>query len=236
MAQDKNDKQGRKAVSDEVRQLVREAVSASHRERPLDFGETFRHVGEISFDGDAVKCHVIPSVDAILTDGVSIALISRDADNPLQKARLPGGMVDADDESLVAAALRELREETTIDLSGEQYEARVGQALNVLGSGDVRRAFADLPDREIREGDLFLVAIQPVVITVSTELMQRLSPKGEDDAEWAGIEPLEDIKNGKIKLPASHLKMVEDTGLLDAKAPNARTPRRRARGAKPPGP
>ncbi|MCB9990578.1 MAG: NUDIX domain-containing protein [Rhodospirillales bacterium] len=185
------------------------------RRRPFAFGEIARRVGQMTLDdGETVDCHIIPSTDALVTDGTSMILISRDAENPTQRARFPGGFVDAQDASPIMAALRELQEETGVVLNARDYKVRVAAALEVDGPVTVRRAFKDLPERGIKKGDVFIVAFQPVVFEISPELMATLEPVGHDDAAWAGIEKLADIRNGSVKIPPHHYKMLRTAGLL----------------------
>jgi 8-oxo-dGTP pyrophosphatase MutT (NUDIX family) len=202
-------------ISDAFRKKAGELMVTSHKASPMVFGECYRKVGEaINDHGKTVSVHIVPSTDAIVSDGKSVVLISRTKVNPLQRAQLPGGWVDHTDPDPISAALRELKEETTIDLFNETYKGHIIRPLKVSSKGDFRTAYEDLPERKINKGDVFLVATQPVRIEISTSLMASFNPKGEDDAEWAGVVPLSKLDDGSVNVYFRHLQMIKEAGFI----------------------
>ncbi|MGF1663606.1 MAG: NUDIX domain-containing protein [Kineosporiaceae bacterium] len=85
---------------------------------------------------------VVPSANAVVTDGAGRVLVIRRADNGTWA--LPGGAMDLG-ESLVATAVREVREETGIDcevtgLVGIYTDP--GHVIRYLSNGEVRQEFS----------------------------------------------------------------------------------------------
>jgi 8-oxo-dGTP pyrophosphatase MutT (NUDIX family) len=86
---------------------------------------------------------IIEVVAAVIRRGDKILLASRPADKPPTGWEFPGGKVEPE-ESFVAAAIRELREELGVNVAP-------GQELGSVENGSVRIHFiaAELPESEI---------------------------------------------------------------------------------------
>lgn len=213
-------------------QVINLAV-ASLQSQPLQPAEQCRKTGEVIHKERMVSTYVIVSADAILTDGKSLLLISRNADNPLQSARLPGGMLDAADSvpsletgkytGLTKTVLRELAEETSVRVPpAKAHIEMIGEpAPNIHNS--VREVFSP-PICGMQVGDLFTFANQFIIIRLEPALFQEATAqvKGRDDAAWAGVGLLSDIATteeeqrnpAKVRIPPHHLQVLQDAGIL----------------------
>lgn len=70
---------------------------------------------------------VFPTVDVALVDTTNlVVLLGRKASDPPGRYRFPGGFVDVNDIDYLDSAYRELREETSIDISKTNYLSFVG--------------------------------------------------------------------------------------------------------------
>lgn len=160
--------------------LVRAAGLADAPDAPCSF------IGRVALpDGTAQGFYVRHAADAVLTDAAGhVVLITRVHAPGAGRLAIPGGFLDVVHgvcEDVVAAARRELREETGI-------AAEVIDGAQLLGVGwrryqrpfDVRVAWNDLPDTEIRKGDIFMVSTQPVYLRTAEDLTQVALSAGDD--------------------------------------------------------
>lgn len=225
--------ESQKGIPSSIRTQIFNLAVVSLQSRPLGSAEQCRKTGEITYKDRLVSTHVIVSADAILTDGKSLLLISRNSGNPLQNARFPGGILDAADSlpspttgqytGLAKTALRELAEETgVIILPDKAYIETIGEpAPNIHNS--VREVFSP-PICGMQEGDLFTFANQFILIRLEPDVFREATAQveGQDDAAWAGIVLLSDIaateeeqrSPAKVKLPQHHLRVLQDACIL----------------------
>ncbi|MCD8563055.1 MAG: NUDIX domain-containing protein [Alphaproteobacteria bacterium] len=134
-------------------------------------------------DGRTVNAHVVHAVDAIITDGETVAMINRLHDPGRGKPALPGGLIDplpgGGVETSLQAAIREAQEEVGVELGAgiligvrnmdRPYDVRVAH-----GNG-LEEAYG------IKDGDVFMVSTQGVRFDV-VDLRQTNLIAG-DDAE-----------------------------------------------------
>ncbi|MFD0931178.1 NUDIX domain-containing protein [Psychroflexus salinarum] len=111
-----------------------------------------------------------------------LLLIKRKRDPFKNHWALPGGFIDAD-ELVINACQRELKEETNLDLSLDQFRFL---------------SFYDKPNRDPRS--------RTITFAFVAEIENRIEVKGDDDADeakWFNIQNLP-------KLAFDHLKIIKD--------------------------
>lgn len=111
-----------------------------------------------------------------------ILLIKRKNDPYKEDWALPGGFVD-DDELVINACQRELKEETSLDLAVEKF-----RFLN----------YYDSPQRDPRS--------RTITFAFTTEIDKRIGVKGNDDADEAQWFNLENLP----KLAFDHSEIIQD--------------------------
>jgi ADP-ribose pyrophosphatase YjhB (NUDIX family) len=156
-------------------------------------------------DGTDRPLFVRFAADAVLTDAATnVVLITRLHEPGAGRLAIPGGFIDLADgrpEDVVTTARRELFEETGID------QALIRDAT-VTGIGwrrydrpfDLRTAWADIPDTDIKTGDIFMASTQPVFFRTQADLRQVKLAAG-DDATAARVMNLADIGDHTLGIP-----------------------------------
>jgi 8-oxo-dGTP pyrophosphatase MutT (NUDIX family) len=169
--------------------LVNMALAAGLGDSP---GVISSFIGRVGLpDGSARGFFIRHAADAVLSDaGGNVVLITRLHPPGQGMLAIPGGFLDLVNgvcETAVAAARRELREETGI--AGE-----IVAAAALLGVGsrryqrgfDLRVAWNDLPDAGISRGNVFMVSTQPVYLRTAVDL-RGLALRAGDDAVAACV-------------------------------------------------
>ena len=136
------------------------------------------------FDRVAVTVDVV--VFTIRNDELHVLLVERGQEPFLGAWALPGGFVRPD-EDLMAAAFRELREETNVSVGGSYMEQ--------LGSYGA-------PGRDPR-----MRVITVAYWAACAELEQ---PRGGGDAAYSDLVPLAKIERGSIRLAFDHDRILAD--------------------------
>jgi 8-oxo-dGTP pyrophosphatase MutT (NUDIX family) len=148
-------------------------------------------------DGTSRRLFVRHAADAVLTDpGGHIVLITRVNPPGAGRLAIPGGfldMVGGACEDVVAAARRELLEETGI-------AREIAGGATLLGVGwrrydrkfDLRVAWSDISDTDIRQGDIFMVSTQPVYLRTNVDL-KSVTLRAGDDAGAALVMSIAEI-------------------------------------------
>lgn len=159
-------------------------------------------------DGRVVNTHVIHAVDAIITDGTSVLMITRKNEPSKGMPALPGGFMDpvaGKVESLATAAMREALEETGVTVQGKGKP--VGER-NFDRPYDVRicRGNGLYEKYGIADGDLFMVSTQGIRFDVDN--LQDIPLHAADDAEDAYTVPIEQVTEDFVGVP-DHAHMVQ---------------------------
>jgi 8-oxo-dGTP pyrophosphatase MutT (NUDIX family) len=120
-------------------------------------------------------------------DGPQVLLIRRSerADDPWSgHMAFPGGREDPGDESLLATAIRETREELALDLSTS------GRLIGPLG---------DLP--AVARGRRVAITITPFVFELTRDVELTYQPEEVAEVVWAPLDPL---MNGQLRTTHAH--------------------------------
>ena len=139
---------------------------------------------------------IFVTVDAVIEHGDHILLVKRGGQPGRGQWALPGGFVD-DDETLLESALREVREETGLNLAPEaNYENLVGSNFFYDKKSSERgRSITNVYHFHFSEGDV---------------------PKVEaaDDAEQARWMPVDDLENLRDQFFEDHADILDYFGLM----------------------
>lgn len=188
--------------SDVVRDLVPEAVLAWLRDFALTPAFTHLHDEQIYIDDYRKSWAVAPyppifvTVDAVIEYGDHVLLVKRGGQPGKGQWALPGGFVD-DNETLLDAALREVREETGLDLAPQAI------AAHLLGS----HVFDD-PKRSAR-GRTITHAFH---FSFSEGEMPRV--EAADDAEQARWVPMRKLESLRDQFFEDHGDILDYFGLM----------------------
>ncbi len=170
------------------------------------------HLGAVTLaNGKTVEAHMIPAVDAVITDGKEVVMINRLHDPGMGKPALPGGFIDplkgGGVETAIQASVREALEEAGAHLSKETA-VLVGRR-NLDRPFDVRVAINDHLEKKygIKEGDVFMVSTQLVYFDVKDLRKTRL--KSGDDAAPGSARRIKisEINKGMMGIP-DHFDMI----------------------------
>lgn len=168
-------------------------------------------------DGKDVPLYLRHAVDAILIDSYgNIVLITRQHNPGAGLQALPGGFIDPVKgvdgtsvvEKAVTAALREAAEETGISerlLAGAQVISLGNRSYN--RPFDIRAAWSDMPDTEIKKGDFFAVSTQGFCVLTQEDLSQ-ISLKAGDDAAGVHVAKISELAPDQFGIP-DHLLMIQ---------------------------
>ena len=160
-------------------------------------------------DGTKVNTHVVHAVDAIITDGRAVVVITRSNEPGKGKAALPGGFIDPKQgdgvENAIQAAVREAMEEVGVALQGGTLVGR----RKMERPFDVRVAYNDMPALGIRKGDLFMFSTQGVRFDVP-DLAGTQLVAGDDAAPGSARRlRVADLTSTSFGIP-DHFEMIKE--------------------------
>jgi len=195
------------------RDIINRVLQAGLADRPSALAT---HLGDFTLpNGTRRPLFVRYAADAVFTDAArNIVLITRRYKPGAGQLAIPGGFIDLVNgapEDVVSAARRELHEETGID-------AALIEAATLTGIGwrrydrpfDIREAWSDIPDTDIKKGDLFMASTQPVYFRTATDLTRtQLAPA--DDATGARIVHIAALDPSSLGIP-DQFGMLEGVG------------------------
>jgi NUDIX domain/Ion channel len=148
--------------------IIRRAIDGNFGDNP---NQAVHSLGTVKTpDGQEVPVHLRHAADAVVMDALGhVVLITRKHNPGAGLKALPGGFMDAVlgvggatvAENAVAAALREVTEETGISklLLEEAHIIPVGHR-SYNRPFDIRVAWGDIPGTDIKKGDFFAVSTQ----------------------------------------------------------------------------
>lgn len=185
------------------RAIVDKILVANLPDRPT---EPATALGRIVLpDGTTRRLFVRFAADAVFTDAAkNLVLITRRHKPGAGHLAIPGGfldMVNGKCEDPVTAARRELFEETGIDQTLIQ-----AATLTLVGwrrydrPFDIRAAWTDIPDTDIKQGDLFMASTQPVYFRTDADLTRARLEAG-DDASAARVVNMADLDQTSLGIP-----------------------------------
>lgn len=134
------------------------------------------------------------AADCLLRDQGHVLLIRRKGRVGKGTLALPGGFLDAG-ETLRQAAIRELKEETGVDLSSVESALKAEALPMFLG---------DAPGRSQR--GRIVTAVFPYFMKGASK---RITPVAGDDAEWAGWVSYKDINKLKSEFFSDHWHLIQ---------------------------
>ncbi len=159
-------------------------------------------------DGRTVQAHVVHAVDPIITDGKFVVMIDRKNDPGKGKPALPGGFMDplqgGGTESAVQAAVREAMEEVGITLG----EGKLVGTRNMDRPFDVRVAKSDLPQYDIKAGDIFMVSTQAVRFDVPDLANTKLTAGDDAKPGSARRVAIDSLTRDGVGIP-DHFDMIQ---------------------------
>ena len=196
------------------KEIIRRAVAGAFGDNPT---QAVHSLGSVKTpDGREVPVHLRHAADAVLLDDCGhVVLITRKHNPGAGLKALPGGFMDPThgiDGAIVAekaatAALREATEETGIS-------KRLLEEAQTIPPGhrsydrpfDIRVAWGDMPDTDIKKGDFFAVSTQAFCVKTTQDLSQ-VSLKAGDDAKGVHVAKISSLTPDQFGI-ADHLPMI----------------------------
>jgi 8-oxo-dGTP pyrophosphatase MutT (NUDIX family) len=163
--------------------LVARILAAGLPDRPA---ETAARLGPVDLpDGTRRGLFVRFAADGVLADRAgNIVLITRLHNPGIGRLAIPGGFVDlvnGQPEDIVTTARRELAEETGIDAALLRDAALAGIGWRRYNRPfDLRIAWSDIPDTDIKKGDIFMASTQPIYLRTDADLTRTRLTAGDD--------------------------------------------------------
>ncbi len=197
------------------KEIIRRAVDGNFGDNP---NRAVHSLGTVQTpDGRDVPVHLRHAADAVVLDDFGhVVLVIRTHNPGAGLKALPGGFMDPVQgsggatvvENAVTAALREATEETGIS-------RRLLEGANIIPVGhrsynrpfDIRVAWSDIPDTDIKKGDFFAVSTQAFRVK-TTEDLSRVSLKAGDDAKGVLVALIASLTGGEFGV-ADHLAMIK---------------------------
>jgi|SRR5580704_5480711 8-oxo-dGTP pyrophosphatase MutT (NUDIX family) len=196
-------------------EIIRRAVGGHFGDNP---NQAVYSLGTVRTpDGREVPVHLRHASDAVVLDGFGhVVLVIRKHNPGAGLKALPGGFMDpvqvsggaAIAEDAATAALREATEETGIS-------RRLLEGARILPVGhrsynrpfDIRVAWNDIPDTDIKKGDFFTVSTQAFSVKTTQDL-SRVSLNAGDDAKGVLVATISSLTSNEFGV-ADHLAMIQ---------------------------
>jgi ADP-ribose pyrophosphatase YjhB (NUDIX family) len=197
------------------REIIRRAVAGAFGDNPA---KAVNSLGSVKMpDGREIPVHLRHAADAVLLDDFGhVVLITRKHNPGAGLEALPGGFMDPVQgidganvaEKAATAALREATEETGIS-------KRLLEGAHIIPLGhrsydrpfDIRVAWGDLPNTDIKKGDFFAVSTQGFCVKIPQDL-SRVSLKAGDDARRVLVVTISGLTQDEFGV-ADHLAMIQ---------------------------
>ncbi len=175
---------------------------------------TAANLGQVDLpDGSRRGLFVRFAADGVLADRAgNVVLITRLHNPGAGRLAIPGGFIDLVEgriEDIVTTARRELAEETGIDAALLRDAALAGIGWRRYDRPfDLRIAWSDIPDTDIKQGDIFMASTQPVYLRTDADLTRTRLSAG-DDATAARVVSAASIDADTLGIP-DQLGMIRD--------------------------
>jgi ADP-ribose pyrophosphatase YjhB (NUDIX family) len=188
-------------------EVIRRALAGGFGDAP---GQPVHDLGLLALPGGVpARLYLRHAADAIMVDDADQVVLITRAHNPgMGKLALPGGFIDGVGGAVevpLAAALREAVEETGIDAALLRGGVALG-ARRYERPFDIRKAWSNLRDTEIKTGDLFAVSTQGFRFKIAGNLHD-VALKAGDDAAAVQVVKIADLHPGLFAVP-DHLEMI----------------------------
>jgi ADP-ribose pyrophosphatase YjhB (NUDIX family) len=196
------------------KEIIGRAIDGNFGDKP---DRAVHSLGSVKMpDGREVRVHLRHAADAVLLDDFGqVVLITRKHNPGAGLKALPGGFLDPVHriggamvaEEAATAALREATEETGISkrLLGRAQIVPLGHR-SFNRPFDIRVAWGDMPDTDIKKGDFFAVSTQGFFVRMAQSL-SHVSLGAGDDAKAVLVAKISTLAPDEFGIP-DHLALI----------------------------